>query len=340
MRSLSRFVARCVLLAVLAAASFDTAAAATIGIRESRVTAAAQPSATTSNPVVFSTDFESGLPPEMTAPGSVLTGVQGYAGLGPAGNQFGGQFLRYTSVPLFDTKLVLRGLPSHTHVSLGFLLAVIDSWDGTEVFKVSVDGVTLFANWFQLALGDASSYVAPPGALLSSGTNLGFTGGTYYTHDRAYDLSVEPAFVNIAHTSDSLTVVWNLGAVSGGAAEQWQGGGDESWAIDNVSVSVTPSGADVPPGASAPRLELAGLRPNPSRASALRVQFTLPTNEPAQLELYDLSGRRLRTQDVGALGAGTHVVNLSAGSRIAPGLYLVRLTQGSASRTSRAVVVE
>lgn len=339
MRALSRFVAPFLLLAALSAAP-PPAAAQAPSSRSSSITAIAQPSATTSDPVVFSTDFESGLPPEMTAPGSVLAGVQGWAGLGPVGDQFGGQFLRYTSVPLFDTKLVLRGLPSHTHVSLGFLLAVIDSWDGTEVFKVSVDGVTLFANWFQLATGDASSYVAPPGALLSSGTDLGFTGGGFYNHDRAYDLSVEPAFIDIAHTSDSLTVVWNLGAVSGGAAEQWQGGGDESWAIDNVSVSVTPSGADVPPGANAARLELAGLRPNPGRASALRVQFTLPTSESAQLELYDLSGRRLRDQDVGALGAGTHVVNLSAGNRVAPGLYLVRLTQAGASRTSRAVVVE
>ena len=340
MRALLRLTVPCLLLATLSTAAPDAMAAPARPSRDSHAAVVTRPFATTSDPVVFSTDFESGVPPEITAPGSVLDGVQGYAGLGPVGNQFGGQFLRYTSVPLFDTKLVLRGLPSHTHVSLGFLLAVIDSWDGTEVFKVSVDGVTLFAHWFQLATGDASSYVAPPGALLSSGTELGFSAGGYYNHDRAYDLSVEPAFIDIAHTSDSLTVVWNLGAVSGGAAEQWQGGGDESWAIDNVRVSVTPSGADVPPGASASRLELAGPRPNPGRASALRVQFTLPTSEPARLELYDLSGRRLRDQDVGALGAGTHTVSLAAGGRVAPGLYLVRLTQAGASRISRAVVVE
>ena len=59
-------------------------------------------------------------------------------------------------------------------LSLGFLLAVIDSWDGTEVLEVLVDGVTIFSNTFQLASGDSSSYVAPPGALLSSGTDLGF----------------------------------------------------------------------------------------------------------------------------------------------------------------------
>jgi hypothetical protein len=187
---------------------------------------------------VFYTDFESGLPPEMTAPGSVIEGVQGYAGLGSAGNQFSGSFLRYTSVPLFDTELTLTGLPSHTHVSIGFLLGVIDSWDGTELFQVTVDGNLLFDHWFQLATGDASSYAAPAGGLLSSGVNLGFSNGSYYYRDRAYDLSIEPAFILIPHTSSTLTVVWKMSAVSGPAAQQWQGGADESWAIENVRVEL------------------------------------------------------------------------------------------------------
>jgi hypothetical protein len=197
---------------------------------------------------VFYTDFESGLPPEMSAPGSVIDGVQGYAGLGPLGNKFAGNFLHYTSITLFDTKLTLTGLPAHTQVSLGFLLGVIDSWDGTELFQVEVDGNLLFNHWFQLATGDASSYPAPAGALLSSGTNLGFTGGGYYQHDRAYNLGVEPAFMLIPHTASTLTVVWKLSAVSGPAAQQWQGGTDESWAIENVHVEV--SGGSLPVASS------------------------------------------------------------------------------------------
>ena len=63
--------------------------------------------------------------------------------------------------------MVLRNLPAHTRVSLGFLLAVIDSWDGAELLRVSVDGQEQFSHWFRLALGDTSSYVAPPGGLLS-----------------------------------------------------------------------------------------------------------------------------------------------------------------------------
>jgi hypothetical protein len=184
---------------------------------------------------VFTTDFESGLPAEFSAPGASVESVDGYAGIGAPGNQFAGNFLRYSSPSVVDTILTLTGLPSHDTLSLGFLLAVIDSWDGTELFEVIVDGATLFSHTFQLAEGDASSYDAPPGALLSSGTNIGFSGGFFWDHDRAYDLSADPAFGAIPHTADSVTIVWRLVAAPGA----WQGALDESWAIDNLTVAVS-----------------------------------------------------------------------------------------------------
>jgi hypothetical protein len=188
---------------------------------------------------VFYSDLEAGVPAEFSATGAFIDGVEGYEGLGSPDNQFSTSFLRYTDIDLFDTTLTLTGLPPHSHLSLGFLLALIDSWDGTELLQVRVDGALLFSHWFQLATGDVSSYVAPPDGLLSSGTNLGFSSGQYYGRGRAYDMSVEPAFQNIPHTADSVTIVWSLSAVSGSAAENWQGEEDESWAIDNVHVSVT-----------------------------------------------------------------------------------------------------
>ena len=45
--------------------------------------------------IVFSTDFESGVPSEFTAPGASTEPVQGNAGLGNDGNVFAGNFLRY-----------------------------------------------------------------------------------------------------------------------------------------------------------------------------------------------------------------------------------------------------
>jgi len=190
--------------------------------------------------VVFQTDFESGLPPELSAPGAALEGVQGYAGLGTVERRFEGNFLRYSAEPILPTTLVLTGLPPHESVGVGFLLAVIDSWDGAELFQVRVDGQLLFSHWFQLATGDSSSYDAPPGALLSSGSDLGFSGGSFFNRDRAYDLAVDPAFRSIPHTGSTLTVEWTLDAISGGGAQNWQAGADESWAIDELSVVLDP----------------------------------------------------------------------------------------------------
>jgi len=296
--------------------------------------------ASSSPTVVFSTGFESGIPPEFSAPGAVLAGVQGYTGLGPAGRQFAGSFLRYTSVPIQPTRLTVRNLPSHDHLSVKFLLGLIDSWDGTELMMISVDDSLRFSHYFQLATGDTTSYFpAPPGAILSMSANLGFSGCCYYHRDRAYDLGVEPAFLDIPHTADSVVVVWTLGAISGPAAAQWQGGDDESWAIDAVSVEVSTQTTGVAAELTAGRLAVAAF-PNPARRGALRLDFSLPTAAPATLELLDVTGRRAIAREVGGGAAGRYSIRLAMERDLAPGLYFAKLTQGGVARVSRVVVID
>lgn len=89
-----------------------------------------------------------------------------------------------------------------------------------------------------------------------------------------------------------------------------------------------------------PRLDLAleGMTPNPS-AELARIRFTLPDDAPATLELLDLSGRRIARHDVGALGAGQHVMDAAAGAALAPGVYVIRLTRGEATLTARGAIV-
>ncbi len=72
---------------------------------------------------VFNTDFDGSLPTEVNPGSATLTGVQGFAGLGYPGNQFGGNFLRSPTGNV--AKLQLTGLPPHTTVNIGFLLAAI-----------------------------------------------------------------------------------------------------------------------------------------------------------------------------------------------------------------------
>ena len=181
-----------------------------------------------------------------------LTSVAGLAGRGIAGNVFSGNLLRndtgtYGTAPGQKTVLTLMGLPQHTNVSIRFLLAIIDSWDGSARYPASPDyfnvavgdggGTTtkIFTDTFDTEYGfnggdagfaDTQNY--PRGANQIIGpTNLNL-GSSYL--DEAYDMGMEPRFQNIAHTSSTLVV--EFWADGGG----WQGGNDESWGIDNLEV--------------------------------------------------------------------------------------------------------
>lgn len=201
-------------------------------------------------------DFDGGLlvAPGVTASlGGIVTteSVQGYAGLGPGGNTFGGDFLRNTTggdagdpgPPGSATTLTLSGLPPHTSIDINFLLAIIDSWDGSlpgqpppdgcdichpDVFTVTVDGNTVFAESFGF---NGPTFMPPAGVLLIEFTPLGFNPDF---GDAAYDMSLNPTFDEIPHTSSTLTIEWFA------SGEGWQGATvefpDESWAIENVEI--------------------------------------------------------------------------------------------------------
>jgi len=194
---------------------------------------------------VFMTDFEAGLPGEFGG-GGVLQGTQGFSAHG-----FDDNFLRNLSTgnPAFPpTGLNLSGLQCHTSVDVLFSFAQIDSWDGTatsvapDFFNVVVDQNGVYLETFDTF--DESDQTGPtdPPAQLSWGTNLGFSGSF---NDGAYDLSNESGLLNIPHSSVSIEIQW---FASGGG---WQGGTDESWAIDNVEIILNgindPSCVTTPP---------------------------------------------------------------------------------------------
>jgi PEP-CTERM motif len=188
--------------------------------------------------VVFQSDFNGAtLPTEITPGAATTTGVQGYANLGPAGNQFGGSFLR--SATGNTVTLQLSNLPTHDTISLEFLFAAIDSLDGTgtfpagDFFKIVFDGATLFSESFANATTDQTqSYLPPAGVELARRLDLGFSGpGGFYT-DSAYDLGADPRFSNFAHSASSATIQFFVFGPGN------QDLADESWAMDNLRVSV------------------------------------------------------------------------------------------------------
>jgi hypothetical protein len=83
---------------------------------------------------------------------------------------------------------------------------------------------------------------------------------------------------------------------------------------------------------------LRGITPNPAQHE-LRVCFSLRDSKPATLALFDVSGRQMAVRRVEGMGPGWHTVSLGGRSNLPAGLYLIRLTQGRQSLTTRAALV-
>ncbi len=195
--------------------------------------------------VVYYEDFEDNSAPEWTG-GGTIQGTQGYSGVSNGSLPgFGNLFLRNSSVGGLATASTLRltGLAAHTHFSVDFLFAAIDSWDGNhatygpDFFVARIDGGAPFGATFNnFDVNGDTNTVSP----ISFGVNLGFNNS--FPDSAYYDLSP----VAYAHTASTLTI--DLYAAGAG----WQGGDDESWALDTIKVDLECrfGGATVCPGSS------------------------------------------------------------------------------------------
>jgi hypothetical protein len=102
---------------------------------------------------------------------------------------------------------------------------------------------------------------------------------------------------------------------------------------DEFALGPAGVGSDDP----SPGLALEGVRPNPA-SGRFTVQFTLPSPSPARLELLDVMGRRVASWSVGPLGTGRHALDFAAARELGPGIYLLRLIQGTSTRTTRVAI--
>ncbi|MEN8785645.1 MAG: Ig-like domain-containing protein [Akkermansiaceae bacterium] len=198
------------------------------------------------NQIVFESNFNAPThSPQITGPG-VIESVQGFEGRGNDGNTFSDRFLRNQAGgnPSEATTLTLENLPPHQTLGLDFLLAIIDSWDGDERFTVTVDGVEVFGETFR-NVGSGGSFGYPAGSLIFRDQDAGFN-GTQSHLEAGYDLGRVPTLRNIPHNSSSATISWFV------TGDGWEAGTDESWAIDNIEVTVTaaPDEVLIPAGAS------------------------------------------------------------------------------------------
>jgi len=72
---------------------------------------------------------------------------------------------------------------------------------------------------------------------------------------------------------------------------------------------------------------------------SIHVDFTVPAPGAARIDAYDVHGRRVATSTIDAPRAGPYSTQLVSGAALKPGMYFLRLTLGSATAQSRAIVL-
>jgi subtilisin family serine protease len=108
----------------------------------------------------------------------------------------------------------------------------------------------------------------------------------------------------------------------------------------NALAAVTPAPVAVEPVAGAWEVRLSGASPNPF-TDGCEVDFTLATDGPARLAVFDVSGRCVRELASGTLAAGPHRERWDGhdgeGRDLGSGVYLVRLDVPGGSRERKLV---
>lgn len=171
---------------------------------------------------VYFNDFEHGT--GLGGAGEIVD-VQGYDGVNGISGSF---WFNDTKVPspvgtqTIPSTLELAGLGAHNILTLSFDIAFIDSWDGVigrvfgdDYFNIVLDDLTVLQTTNFGGLADE----------LSDGV-YGFFGFTERYDDEAYRYSA---------------IVPHIGSTASFSffadGRKWQAGADESWAIDNLSIS-------------------------------------------------------------------------------------------------------
>ena len=78
--------------------------------------------------------------------------------------------------------------------------------------------------------------------------------------------------------------------------------------------------------------------PNPA-GGVPSVAFTLDSGATGRLEVFDPSGRRIASHEVGGQGSGRFVLEIDRSRGLAPGVYVIRLSQSGRSLTARGIVI-
>ena len=185
---------------------------------------------------VYFNDFETSIGAEWSSTGGTLKRV-----ISPNNREFLGRDITY-GLSNETVSLNLTGLPSHMQVTVSFDLYTIQSWDGLgsnglEIWTLKADAATLLNTTFSNLTGKNQSYPGwypggnnPP---QTGATEINALGYTFYG-DAVYHLTY--TFLHLKNSLNVNFIATALQAIT-----------DESWGIDNVSVSVARNCSELVP---------------------------------------------------------------------------------------------
>ena len=108
-----------------------------------------------------------------------------------------------------------------------------------------------------------------------------------------------------------------------------------------TAVSSVPTAVEVV--VAAPSALPLHVTPNPFRGSG-SVRFELPSRGDARVDVYDVTGRRVRALSRGVRSSGPHAIAWDGrddrGARLGGGIYFIRLSTGSTSRNAKVVLID
>ncbi|WP_259367148.1 MULTISPECIES: PEP-CTERM sorting domain-containing protein [unclassified Colwellia] len=179
--------------------------------------------------IEWSDDFEGPRPSELTGWDLEAMGSGNEGSFSDYGFS-GTNWLRSSGISSTAT-LTLTGLASHTAINLDFLFAIMDSIDPNDYFNVSVDNKLVFNAPMTAWSSPSPTY----GTRLVSKRQLAGTNGQYWSKDSAFDLGTLASIQNISHTASTVKIDF--------LAQIDEGKSNESFAIDDLSVSLVGSTA-------------------------------------------------------------------------------------------------
>jgi hypothetical protein len=141
---------------------------------------------------------------------------------------------------------------------------------------------------------------------------------------RSKDLRLRPDETSIVlrgHTSDGLRI-WGVDEIT----------------QDGQRVLLSEDGDGLSLVSPPVRLAIERTLPNPAR-SRFSVDLAIPGDEPVQIEIFNVAGRRVGTREFVTLKPGRQRITLGRTMRLAPGLYIIRATQGSQTASAKVAVI-